>query len=406
MKKKKIFAMIILAAMLLILCACEKPAGDNDSNVSDDRPIETFDPDMVIEWRDPYVEKSVRAELGLYEYDYEDDSFSGFNNEPITVSDVSSIEELDIWGQDIWNGDYTGVNVVNLYDLKYFANLKKLTIWRSDVRDLSPLYSLTGLCELDFVQGYQDVTQFAGLTQLTGLNFMCFYQDIDLSPIAELTNLESFGVQNAYAEYDQIIDLKPLLGLTKLKNLSISGNFSDLSPLSQLTSLETLWIDSENIVDISPISSLTNLRTLRVMCESTRPVDIKGLQALAELAGLKRLILDYTAITYIPSLKKLTSLEELFLNNTMIDDISPLDGLVSLTHLNISDTLVSDISVLAGLTSLKTLVMCNLSITDLSPLSGLTSLEYLDIRGCDNIKDLTPVKNLPNLRTLDTEWED
>ena len=72
---------------------------------------------------------------------------------------------------------------------------------------------------------------------------------------------------------------------------------NNLLPLSSLTKLTTLWLDTNQISDISPLGSLTNLTYLN---------------------------LDVNQISNISSLGSLTNLTELRLRWNQISDISPL----------------------------------------------------------------------------------
>jgi len=51
-----------------------------------------------------------------------------------------------------------------------------------------------------------------------------------------------------------------LYNLTNLEQLALDGNqITDISALSGLTDLRAIWLDSNNIADISPLSGLTKI---------------------------------------------------------------------------------------------------------------------------------------------------
>jgi hypothetical protein len=83
--------------------------------------------------------------------------------------------------------------------------------------------------------------------------------------------------------------------------------------------------------------------------------------------------------------------------------LSSLDGfqyLTNLSYLNLSGCgQISDLSPLAGLTSLSSLDLsyCG-QISDLSPLAGLTTLSSLILYGCERVHDLTVLSKLKGLR--------
>ncbi len=83
-----------------------------------------------------------------------------------------------------------------------------------------------------------------------------------------------------------------------------------------------------------------------------------------------------------------------------------LGTLTNLTSLDLSGCYnISDLTPLSNLTNLTELTLgdCD-NISDLLPLSNLTNLTYLYLYGCDNISDLTPLSNLTNLEVLDIRW--
>ena len=157
---------------------------------------------------------------------------------------------------------------------------------------------------------------------------------------AEMARLTELQAPNA-----NISDLTGLEHAINLRNLNLSrglvdGNWinsnsvSDLSPLSDLTSLTHLWLEGNAITDISPVAGLVNLVVLHL--------------------GI----------------------------NTIMD-ISPVAGLVNLTELVFWYNNVTDISPLAGLTNLTRLRIAGNNITDISPLvanTGLGAGDEVDVR--------------------------
>ena len=131
--------------------------------------------------------------------------------------------------------------------------------------------------------------------------------------------------------------VKSLKGLEHAKNLTwfsfAENDVSDLSPLSGLMKLETLYgWQNPNLVDITPLVNLTRLKELNLgVCR------IRDISALAELRQLEILILYYNHISDIRPLKNLTRLVELRINDNAISDIRPLSGLSRLEILHIQN---------------------------------------------------------------------
>jgi Leucine-rich repeat (LRR) protein len=151
----------------------------------------------------------------------------------------------------------------------------------------------------------------------------------DISPLAELTNLQSLGLPN-----NHITDLTPLAGLTNLRTLYLQDNrIADLTPLAGLTNLRTLYLQNNRIItDITPLAGLTNLRVLWLSNNQ-----ITDLTPLAGLTDLQRLYLERNQITDISPLAGLTELQRLDLTQNRIADISPLENFFQ-RHFNVGLT--------------------------------------------------------------------
>jgi len=133
----------------------------------------------------------------------------------------------------------------------------------------------------------------------------------DVSPLANLTKLETLDLYNT-----QLSDLSQLVKLTNLKKLTLyNTQFSDLSPLAKLTNLESLGLNNAQVSDVSPLANLTKLEGL----------DLSG-----------------TGVSDVSPLAKLTELDWLMLSNTQVSDVSPLANLTKLEHLYLHHTQVSE----------------------------------------------------------------
>ena len=100
------------------------------------------------------------------------------------------------------------------------------------------------------------------LADLTDLRELHFWHDpvrptnLDLSPLANLTNLEVLSLSG-----NGITDISPLAGLLKLRLLHITDNhIEDFSPLAGLINLRELWITKNWARDLSMLTDL-NLTT-------------------------------------------------------------------------------------------------------------------------------------------------
>ena len=183
---------------------------------------------------------------------------------------------------------------------------------------------------------------------------------------APITQAEMASLTLLDARNKNIRDLTGLEFATNLTVLDLGGAFvggawvnsneiSNLSPLSNLTSLERLYLDNNSISDVTPLSNLIRLI---------------------------RLYLDSNNISNVTPLSNLTSLERLVLGNNNISNVTPLSNLTSLEWLGLDNNSISNVTPLSNLTSLEWLLLNNNSISDLAPLvanTGLGSGDKVDV---------------------------
>ena len=217
--------------------------------------------------------------------------------------------------------------------------------------------------------------------------------DLSLSPITNLTKLQSLNLMET-----SVSDISPLANFTGLRWLDlVATGVSDISPLAGVTGLRGLDLVATGVSDISPLAGVTGLRWL----DLTR-TGVSDISPLAGVTGLRWLDLTRTGVSDISPLAGVTGLRWLDLEGTGVSDISPLAGLTGLRTLDLEGTGVSDISPLAGLTGLRTLDLVGTDVSDISPLAGVTGLRKLDLVGT-GVSDISPLAGLTGLRSLDLE---
>ena len=130
--------------------------------------------------------------------------------------------------------------------------------------------------------------------------------DVDLKLIGELTNLQKLTL-----ECNQITKIEGLDKLTKLQELDLAYNLyiTEIKGLNKLTNLQVLNLDYNKITEIKGLNKLTNLEILN---------------------------LDYNKITETQGLDKLTNLRELDLEGNYITEIEGLEGLNNLKVIRIA----------------------------------------------------------------------
>lgn len=154
-------------------------------------------------------------------------------------------------------------------------------------------------------------------------------------------------------------DLSPLSDLTHLESLELyhvpTANFA---PLAKLKNLRTLELGGTNIRDLSPLAGLDKLQFL-----SLNGTSVRDLLPLAHLPNLRALYLTGTNVRDLTPLGSLTQLETLFLDGTQVEELEPLANIKTLAALNIARTRVADLSPLADSSNLQMLDISGLTIT-------------------------------------------
>jgi hypothetical protein len=129
--------------------------------------------------------------------------------------------------------------------------------------------------------------------------------------------------------------------------------------------------------------------------------DIKEIQ-LANLKGLKNLIVVDADSLHIEILNKLTGLKSLIIGDWTIRDqrLTHFTGIRNLTSLSIFETDVNSISQLNLPKNLASLYLIKCSLTDISQIRELARLKSLSLEGCDTLSDISVLNEIPSLQWL------
>lgn len=138
----------------------------------------------------------------------------------------------------------------------------------------------------------------------------------DLSPLAQLENLESLVISNIH-----INDLSSLQNLKKLNFLMIEGSdLKDISALSGLQKLKVINLGFNNISDISVLKEFDNLRGLSLggnQLDSNKLAVLKG-------KSINLLSLEFTPVESLEFLRGNSVLEGLSIDGTLVNSLEPL----------------------------------------------------------------------------------
>jgi Leucine-rich repeat (LRR) protein len=140
-------------------------------------------------------------------------------------------------------------------------------------------------------------------------------EPLDLSPIAELENLEMLSIDGPLA-----LNLAPLRKLSKLTSLSLQPNFADFTTLMR-------------VQDIAALGELHELRKLRL--EQILVTDLSFMHGLGNLTEFAAIFIPFSNINGIEGCVALTSVT---LVRTSVVDISALLRLPNLTDVYVAYT--------------------------------------------------------------------
>jgi hypothetical protein len=185
-----------------------------------------------------------------------------------------------------------------------------------------------------------------------------------------------------------LVDLKAFTGKS-IEDLDVSGTMvKDLSPLKGMP-LRRLIVGRTQVEDILP------LRSSKIERLDLSGTGVQSLTALRELP-LKWLDISNTGISDLRPLAGVP-MAELHAASTPVSDLSPLTHL-PLHTLALDDTRVCDLRPLAK-SELTALTLQRTLVVDLSPLAG-TPIAVLNLAGCPELRDLSPLTTLPRLQRL------
>lgn len=162
-------------------------------------------------------------------------------------------------------------------------------------------------------------------------------------------------------------ELDTIASLVELTSLHVPFHISDMTPLCRLVNLRKLILDLRHPVrGLDHVGKLRNLKYLclcsfgyisfsRLMLESLhlKPVVSFDVTPISELTSLEHLDLQNLPVYDIRFLSNLRELRGLNLTCTRISDLFPLSELQSLSHLYLGRTGVSDLTPLKNLRNLR-----------------------------------------------------
>ncbi len=323
------------------------------------------------------------------------------------LSQMGGIQKLDISGTlvddlsplrnliKLESLDCSGTAVTSLAPLQYSVSLKELNISATLIGDVRLMGNLRNLEIINLSNTPTDsLHMLSGMSKLYDLRFNHTFVS-DISPLSKLPELRILQFSHTYVK-----DLSPLYELQQIERLRISSTpVSSLQALEQFEMLQTIYLDSTNVSDIAPLSGLPKLE--KVYCDNTGITGSKASRYMEENPGVIVIFESVALSKWWSNLPE--AWKEVFRDLTVLDPEPGKEQLHSLAQITEMD--ISGNSRIRELTPLKTLVYLrsvdcsNTSIDNLWPLSDLVDLRSLDLSGagisnCDPLRDLTGLEYL------------
>lgn len=209
----------------------------------------------------------------------------------------------------------------------------------------------------------------------------------DLSVFSEMSRLEGLWVNN-----NNISDLSPLKNLKNLKYLSVEdNNISSLSSLSGTRNLEQLWCGGNPISDLSPISKNKGMLQIGI-----RSCGISSISALSDMTKLEYIAANGNNISDLSPLKNTKKLQQFWIDDNPISDLSPISKNKGMVKMGISNCNISSLSALSGMNDLEVFYAADNNISDLSPLKNTKKIQEFFIDR-NPVTDLSPISGNKNM---------
>lgn len=320
--------------------------------------------------------------------------FEQFARELFELDPAKPVMTDDLWGIT----ELTIPNTLSeLSDLSYFIGLTNLTLQNYHGGDFSFLSSMPQLEYLDLSESSVSslALEFIGsLPSIQTLNL----NSCGITDISSLSNLSS--LKTLLLDNNNIESVAPLAACPNLQVLTLSSNgLTDISPISNLNSLTELDLSYNTPSTLAPLGQCPNLQILNLSnCSLT---DISILKNCAQLTHLTAAHNELTGIDGLQKCNKLIEIDLSYNKLTSIDELGPID---SITMVNINENDVVSIPPFTTSSNLQKFYADHNFLEDLTGLASLPYLNYvtLDYNNINNIEVLAKCPNLVQVNVFHT----
>ncbi len=448
--KNKILSLSFLVILVVLLSSCARTA----ENEHLPNYCQTYSGFMATTSPDMY--ELLSEEIGeVNQFNY----LSVISEIELSFEVDEPNREIDLGGiqcfQNLTSLTLVGSSFKDISEISALKNIQSITLEDTSIVNINSFKNLSKVKELT-ISGSKQLQSVDGVEEMTKLTHLELTNNgiVNIKELDSLVNLQSLILNNnEISDFPEITQLNKLVdldvsynniqsfgenlnGLSNLKTFTASyNNICDISNLDDLVSIESLYLDNNNLgcLGESPdFSSLTNAPNLKVLY-----LNDNNLTSISDLADkdlpLEKLYLHNNLLTDITPISLYTTLTDLRLENNLISNIDDLSGMINLTNIDLKDNNLTDFEDLLTINGLEIVHLernqiesipdlefhwphltelylseNNLRVGGISGIEGHENIQVLDVRlnGLEIIEGLSDLPSLKEFILYDEEVED
>ena len=301
------------------------------------------------------------------------------------LADLASFTGLE-WisvDDDLDEGDLDGLNqLYGVYAENTLGELADIIPNPENITDLGAYDSI-------FERNIDKLTAFPNL----------LYLDLNYESLEDITVLSQFPDLRGLVltDCDDINDYSPLMNLTNLETLGIqSTQLKSIDFITQMPSLTSLSIEDTQVSNLSALDSCPGITYLSLIDN----YEIQDYSAVSRLTQLTDLTLEMNYGGTLPSLAELNQLQ--WLTIKYAGDLSPLKDATSVTSLSLDTCSGWELDSVTAMQGLNTLIIKDFSsyVDSLAPLTQLPNLTALSLEGTPIFGNIEEIFGIPTLQYL------
>ena len=301
------------------------------------------------------------------------------------LADLASFTGLE-WisvDDDLDEGDLDGLNqLYGVYAENTLGELADIIPNPENITDLGAYDSI-------FERNIDKLTAFPNL----------LYLDLNYESLEDITVLSQFPDLRGLVltDCDDINDYSPLMNLTNLETLGIqSTQLKSIDFITQMPSLTSLSIEDTQVSNLSALDSCPGITYLSLIDN----YEIQDYSAVSRLTQLTDLTLEMNYGGTLPSLAELNQLQ--WLTIKYAGDLSPLKDATSVTSLSLDTCSGWELDSVTAMQGLNTMIIKDFSSYEesMTPLTQLTNMKALSLEGTPIFGNIEEIFGIPTLQYL------